>query len=261
MNMQALTIRDLSVVAGEPRVHDLEIAKRLGFERPRDIRKLIDRNMGELQRYGQLVPMAEYRATAGRNPGIPRHGGAVIEKQGRGQPVKGWLLNEGQTLLISAKADTPAAADVRYQMISVCMAYRAGALKKVAQPRRAGPDRPLPEHASSHPGWRDPLAPVLERQNMLAAVAERVKQLGSEELVNVLPYGLRATGQRIVNPRFFRDKEVPEAVIRTHRQATIDQVQEWLAEKFGPIRAPSRSSLHRFWKQLDGLYGARRRLH
>ena len=34
----------LTVISGEPRVYDIHLAERLGFERPRDIRKLIKRN-------------------------------------------------------------------------------------------------------------------------------------------------------------------------------------------------------------------------
>ena len=40
--------------AGEPRARDLDIADRLGFSQPRDIRRLIDRNAEELRRYGPL---------------------------------------------------------------------------------------------------------------------------------------------------------------------------------------------------------------
>jgi hypothetical protein len=37
-----------------PRILDLRFAETLGFERPRDIRKLIERNEHELERYGPL---------------------------------------------------------------------------------------------------------------------------------------------------------------------------------------------------------------
>jgi hypothetical protein len=47
--MNALT---LTPVDGEPRVFDLTLAERLGFEQPRDIRKLVKRNLTKLQRFG-----------------------------------------------------------------------------------------------------------------------------------------------------------------------------------------------------------------
>ncbi|MBG0811224.1 hypothetical protein IY145_17860 [Methylosinus sp. H3A] len=49
-----VAIADIAMMEmeGEARARDLDIAERLGFERPRDIRKLIERNIAELQRYG-----------------------------------------------------------------------------------------------------------------------------------------------------------------------------------------------------------------
>jgi hypothetical protein len=42
--------------------------------------------------------------------------------------------------------------------------------------------------------------------------------------------------------------------------AKIDDVLDLLRANFG-YRAPSRSSLHRFWLRLDGLFGTGRKLH
>ena len=52
--MNVLQAHDLTVLDDEPRVIDLRIAEALEFERPRDIRKLVERNADELGRYGAL---------------------------------------------------------------------------------------------------------------------------------------------------------------------------------------------------------------
>ena len=53
--MNALfSLSDINVeIDGEPRLRDLTIADRLGYERPRKIRDLIAANIEELQTYGQ----------------------------------------------------------------------------------------------------------------------------------------------------------------------------------------------------------------
>lgn len=53
---QNLTLASLVCIAGddEPRVHDLLLGDVLGFDRVRDVRKLIERNAAELETYGTL---------------------------------------------------------------------------------------------------------------------------------------------------------------------------------------------------------------
>ena len=45
---------------GEPRLLDLDLAERLGYERPRKIRELITRHMDALEEFG-LCPTVGYR--------------------------------------------------------------------------------------------------------------------------------------------------------------------------------------------------------
>jgi transposase len=61
------------------------------------------------------------------------------------------------------------------------------------------------------------------------------------------------SGNRMRWPSWYHDKPVLEAVLRTHRQAELDRVVEELQERFG-TRAPTRSSLGRFWQRLDAMY-------
>ncbi len=95
---------------GEPRVLDLTIAERLGFDRSRKIRDLIERNRAELETYGEVRPTVGQTSEAG------------------GRPGKAYYLNEGQALVICALSRTPQAALVRRQIIEVFLAYRRGLL-------------------------------------------------------------------------------------------------------------------------------------
>lgn len=100
----------ITEINNEPRLRDLEIAKSLGMSRPRDIRKLIDRNKAEFERYGICATVAQ------------NHSG------GRGRPSQEYWLNEGQALLVAALSNTPNAADVRHALITVFLAYKKGQL-------------------------------------------------------------------------------------------------------------------------------------
>lgn len=91
----------------EPRILDTDLAERLGFEAPRQIRELIQRNEAELRTYGSL----SCRTT---NPS--RKGG---------RPGRAFWLTEGQALVICALSRTPRAAAVRKLVIEVFMAWRA----------------------------------------------------------------------------------------------------------------------------------------
>ena len=92
---------------GEPRVRDLDLAERLGFDRPRDIRKLIERNRNEIEGLGTCATVAQ-----------------VV----RGNPTKEVYLNEDQALLVAVLSNTPAARLVRAMLIKTFSAYRQGQL-------------------------------------------------------------------------------------------------------------------------------------
>ncbi|PTS73828.1 hypothetical protein DBR17_17940 [Sphingomonas sp. HMWF008] len=61
--------------------------------------------------------------------------------------------------------------------------------------------------------------------------------------------------RRQSRPRWWGDLEVREAVVATHRQATVDAACALLSARYGD-RAPTRSSLARFWLQLDAVFAA-----
>ena len=93
-----------------PRVRDIEIAERLEFSRPRDIRQLIERNLPEIGRYG-AVPRRAVQVTSGNN---------------RMTEVQEYHLNEEQALLVAVLSKAPRAAEVRHALITTYTAYRRG---------------------------------------------------------------------------------------------------------------------------------------
>jgi hypothetical protein len=95
----------LAEIDGEPRVRDLDLAERLGFDRPRDIRKLIERNRSEIEGLGTCATVAH-----------------VV----RGNPTKELHLNEEQALLVAVLSNAPQAAAVRAMLIRTFVSYRRG---------------------------------------------------------------------------------------------------------------------------------------
>lgn len=104
----------LTEFEGEPRARDLDIAERLGFAEPIDIRKLIRRHACELQGHGVLATMAK---TSGREGG---------------RPSTEYWINEEQALLISIFSGARNAAAVRTMLIKVFVAWRRGHLEGMA---------------------------------------------------------------------------------------------------------------------------------
>ena len=108
----------VSVIENEPRVRDLDLAVRLGFDRPTSIRVTIKRHADELATYGQLHQID-----------------AVVERDKRGAiEVSEFWLNEEQALLICMLSRTEKAKEVRAEVIRVFMDYRRGELQPVVDP-------------------------------------------------------------------------------------------------------------------------------
>ncbi|MFC5421438.1 hypothetical protein ACFPOB_17915 [Bosea eneae] len=60
-------------------------------------------------------------------------------------------------------------------------------------------------------------------------------------------------------PSWWQDGEVRDLVTRLHRLLEIDQAVALCRKRFGIERAPSRSSLNRYWMKLDSLARESRR--
>lgn len=102
----------LTEIEGEPRARDLDIAERLGFERPRTIRQLIERNRAELDGFGVCCAVQQTSGVKG------------------GRPATEFWLNEEQALLIATVSDAPKAPAVRAMLIKTFVAWRRGHLAK-----------------------------------------------------------------------------------------------------------------------------------
>ena len=108
----ALSISDLNTTVNhEPRVSHRRLAKVLAYGQPHKLGHLIERNLEELQRYGEVSSTMD---------GTTRLGG---------RPGKIWWLNEPQALLVIIRSDAPKAPDARQEVITVFMAYRRGLLE------------------------------------------------------------------------------------------------------------------------------------
>ena len=92
----------------EPLVIDTEVAAKLGYKRPGDIRKLIKR-MNEAGQLGRCATVA-YR---------PEEGGKTAEA---------YYLTEAQTLKVIARSKTEIADKILDEVIAVYLAYRKGLL-------------------------------------------------------------------------------------------------------------------------------------
>lgn len=112
------TLPEILVVErdGEPRARDIDIGERLGLQRPRVIRELIERNRGELEGFGPLAV---------------RHG------KSRGQEFEEFLLNEEQALLLATLSSAPNAPAVRAMLIRTFVAWRRGHLEAPALDMKA----------------------------------------------------------------------------------------------------------------------------
>ncbi len=105
------TALTLTPINGEPRVHDLHLAEKLGFAEPRMIRTLIKRNNDKLLKFGVCYAVEQ---TSG--------------EQG-GRPATEFYLNQRQAVFICMKSETERAFDVQVEIVRVFDAYLNGELK------------------------------------------------------------------------------------------------------------------------------------
>lgn len=101
----------LTVLSGEPRVYDIILGERLGFDRPINIRNMIKRNMDKLQTFGPL---------------------SIVERVINGGNAREFYLNQKQSIFICMKSETDRAFDVQVEIVRVFDAYLNGELKPVA---------------------------------------------------------------------------------------------------------------------------------
>lgn len=159
-NDSHLTVNDLQVIDDEPRIKDIVLGERLGFERPRKVREIIERNIKELQAF-ERAPHggATHDRRAHLQSANEKAGSCPLqmdtekvctlsfvtttEKVGCVmRPVKTYYLNEAQALLLCMFSRTAKAAQVRKELIDVYMAYRTRGLAKVREHYRQVATKP-----------------------------------------------------------------------------------------------------------------------
>lgn len=236
MTSTALTIADLKVKAGEPRVLDLRLGELLGFSRAANVRKIIRRNVPELQLHGRLV----------------LHGGASISGKGRVAQVDEFYLNEAQAILVAMFSRTPKAAEVRAQVIAVFLAWRRGEAMPAPTDVRRAPR--VNARWSAGDNRLRQLERVLDMQPRTEGAAFAKAMARVPTVLFLDDDNGRKRHQR--RPRWWGDFEVREAAIALHRQMTIDSALMVMWRQFGEERTPSRSSLGRFWLTLDTVFAA-----
>lgn len=101
------------------RVLDVELARKLGFSRPRDIRKLIER----LTKEGELSGISQ-RATVARK----NLSGNIIET-----PVTEYWLTLEEALFVTAKSETRTANEILRAVIKVFLSAREAVESEVRQ--------------------------------------------------------------------------------------------------------------------------------
>lgn len=101
----ALTLVDVN---GEPRIRDIELGERLGFERPRKIRDLIKANEAKLLKFGVCPAAGQTSGPLG------------------GRPAQEYFLNQKQAIFICMKSETDKAFEVQADIVRVYDAHVQG---------------------------------------------------------------------------------------------------------------------------------------
>jgi hypothetical protein len=137
-----------TLVDGELRILDVNLAERLGFAKPTKIRDLVKRHLPSLETMG-TVPTV----------------GTVV----RGQKTTEFYLNRKQAIFITAKSETPTATDITIEIIHRFDEYEQG---RIASPKSEPVFRAKPYEEWSEEEIRLNIAEVrLYRRIMSTAAA------------------------------------------------------------------------------------------
>jgi hypothetical protein len=172
--IKTTTIEDwsLSFWSGdeEPRVQDLDLAARLGYSRPRDIRQLIER-MIERGRLTQVCGTVPQTSPLG------------------GRPSMEYYLTEAQALKVAAKSETEPADKLLDEIIRVFLLAKRGELPnqapKTLEDLRSLASQKLEEAILEKRGWAIKMALQLESK------AEKVKAPSDPQLTALVSRFLR----------------------------------------------------------------------
>ena len=116
-NSNSTSLINPVLIEKELRILDIDLAQRLGFERPRDIRKLINRYSDELDEMGVRATVAQTPSAAG------------------GRPAMAFYLNRKQAIFITTKSETKDAINVTIEIIKKFEAYERGEITSFQIPQ------------------------------------------------------------------------------------------------------------------------------
>ena len=236
-----ISTEDLRVLDDGPRVRDLRLAEALEFERPRDIRKLIERNTNELERYGVICATVAQNAEGSSPRGVANSDEVCCTvqqnhpdtsedeeatepaKRGRGRPGREYWLNEEQALLVSMLARTDKAADVREMLVRAFMAWRAAHRRRV----EGGPI-PVPPPADVAFHLQEQLPSVLLPPEDEAAPTDLMAKLAKVRTAHRL-FGRRAAARVWQEVGF----TVPDEGLHVFRPTRLDEGRRCLAWLLG----------------------------
>ncbi|EQB31518.1 hypothetical protein M529_14465 [Sphingobium ummariense RL-3] len=207
---------------------DVRLGEVLGMAQPRNIRDTIKKHEARLSKHG---PICTQRVQNGQ----------------RGRPTTQYFLNERQAYRLCMWSEAPNADAVQEQMADVFYAWRHG---RLAEP--------------VYDPTREELADLRQKVEYMSAILDAHKAWTNPAMPQALPRSptvfrytdAQGNVRRQRYSKWHHDEPVMAAVVALHRRMTISDAVAKLQEQFGISRAPSRSSLGRFWKEaLDPLAG------
>lgn len=209
----------------EPRIRDLELAKRLGYAKPYDIRRLIIR----MHEDGKLPGISQFVTVANRADGLPS------------KPSKEFWLDERACLKVIAKSDTANADAILDQIIDVFMAYRRGKL--------------LPRLLADAPCEWDPMWTT----KVVSALCHLYGQPYSGRFPSFLASVIQRIYKLVLEPATYIDMKVRNPDPKwgsNHHQWLTEQARERFRKELVVIEGTALSSNSReeFWSRLERVY-------
>lgn len=220
---------------GEPRIRDLDLAERLGFERPVNIRKLIREHIG------RLGVISEREITSGSKGG---------------RPGTEYWLTERQALFVTTQSRTEKAADVTMFLVDAYLAVRRQlehdrqAIKWL--PQRLVEAFLLPKPAAE---WERMFQPSLVRA--ICALHGETYESGPH------PRHLSSTNRKIYDVIFsspigreIKSRNPLPKWGSNHHQHLTPETREYFAAQLKVVEAIARGASDKsdFWRRMDREY-------
>lgn len=222
---------------GEPRIRDLDLAEKLGYERPRKIRDII-REAEKVNGFG-ICPVS------GRN-----HDG------GRGRPADEYWLTERQALFVTTRSGTERAAEVTMLLVDAFLAVREQ-IRRDEQAFKTIPQRLIEALLLPKP------AEEWERMFQSSLVRALCDLHGIRWSSGPHPRFLSSTNRKIYDLVFSseigreikRRNPLPKMGANHHQQLT-PEARDYLASQLKVVEAIARQSDNKadFWRRMEREY-------